>query len=322
MATANTQTGERRTPRWLHACAVLTACSAVPLLLLGSEVTVKQVGMVDPVGFREPWHIFLQLERAYRELGFLIEHSHRLFGFLVGICTIVLACGLWRFDTGRWLRWLGFIALGAVSLQGVLGILRVNQNVLMGRELAFIHGCTAQLVFALLCSIVLFTSRSWQEQRPSNAGTTARQLSFWAVGLVYLQIVFGALVRHYNSPLAQRLHFLVAFAVVAALVWLVKALRDDAAPWPELSANLRWLGFFVTLQIMLGVEAWMQKFAGGPLPELRPLTTGQEIVRTGHFIIGSAVFASTVVLALRIQRGLVWSLYFFPALIGRVEGAS
>ena len=40
-------------PRWLHAWAVLTVCAALPLVLLGAEVTTKQIGMVDPQGFRE-----------------------------------------------------------------------------------------------------------------------------------------------------------------------------------------------------------------------------------------------------------------------------
>ena len=50
--------GGRLAPRWLHWWAVFTACAALPLVLLGAEVTTKQVGMVDPQGFRAPWPCF------------------------------------------------------------------------------------------------------------------------------------------------------------------------------------------------------------------------------------------------------------------------
>ena len=79
-------------PRWLHAWAVLTAVAALPLVLLGAEVTTKQVGMVDDVGFRPPWHLLTASLRE-RGLGYLIEHGHRLAGFVVGTMAIVLALG-------------------------------------------------------------------------------------------------------------------------------------------------------------------------------------------------------------------------------------
>jgi cytochrome c oxidase assembly protein subunit 15 len=154
------------TSRWLHYCALATACAALPLLLLGAEVTTKKVGMVDERGFRAPWHmVSVLIEKAQRgepvDPGFVIEHSHRLAGFLVGILAIVLVVGLWLREKRAWLRWLGVLALAGVIAQGILGILRVNLNALMGRDLALVHGCFAQLVFALLVSMVAFTSRSW-----------------------------------------------------------------------------------------------------------------------------------------------------------------
>src|SRR5262245_4900401 len=75
--------------RWLHRWAVLTACITLPLLLLGAEVTTKKVGMVDPTGFREPWHM-VTVPLREKGLGFVIEHSHRLVGFVAGTCITVL----------------------------------------------------------------------------------------------------------------------------------------------------------------------------------------------------------------------------------------
>src|SRR5262249_48665429 len=188
--------------------------------------TTKKVGMVDPVGFREPWHL-LRTPLQELGLGFVIEHSHRLAGFVVGTCVIVLAIALWLREPRRWVRWLGLAALVGVSMQGLLGGLRVNLNALMGNNLALIHGCFAQLVFALLVSLALWTSRGWQT---ASAAADTPQLRHWSLltaCLVYSQAVLGALVRHKDVALGARAHLLVAFAVVAAVVWLGKLVADS-----------------------------------------------------------------------------------------------
>src|SRR5215470_6250411 len=84
----------RPVPRWVHILAVLTVCASLPLVLLGAEVTTRQVGMVDPQGLRTPWHIFTAPLRE-RGLGYVIEHGHRFAGWVVGVFAIVLAVSLW-----------------------------------------------------------------------------------------------------------------------------------------------------------------------------------------------------------------------------------
>src|SRR5258708_25915180 len=73
-------------PRWLHWCAVFTVAAAFPLLFLGAEVTTHQIGMVDQVGMRTPWHLFevAGAKIAEGNSGFLIEHSHPTFAWLFG----------------------------------------------------------------------------------------------------------------------------------------------------------------------------------------------------------------------------------------------
>src|SRR5262249_18688477 len=84
------------TPRWVHAWAVLTACLTLRLLTLGAEVTSRGVGMVDPRGFRWPWEILGLLADGENRANFalVIELTHRLFGFLVGLAAIVLCVAL------------------------------------------------------------------------------------------------------------------------------------------------------------------------------------------------------------------------------------
>src|SRR5437763_11893759 len=114
-------------PRWLHAWALLTVCATFVLLLLGAVVTTFRVGMADPIWPTYPWHLLL-ISWQEPSAGFLIEHTHRLAGYLVGCCVIGLACALWLGERRTWLRWLGLTALGAVIVQGLLGGFRVKLN--------------------------------------------------------------------------------------------------------------------------------------------------------------------------------------------------
>ena len=140
------------TPAWLHRWAVGTVCATVALLTLGAVVTTCRVGMADPIWPTYPWHMLLISYQEPRP-GFIIEHTHRLAGYLVGCCVIVLALGLWRYHARRGLGWLGLAALAAVIVQGLLGGFRVLLNALVGTDLALIHGLFAQLVFTLLVSV-------------------------------------------------------------------------------------------------------------------------------------------------------------------------
>src|SRR5262249_31273541 len=129
-------------PRWVHGWAVLTACLTLPLLTLGAEVTSRGVGMVDRQGFRWPWEIAaVLLDADYRaglglelSLGLVVELTHRLFGFLVGVAAIVLCVALLAKGRG-WRRWIGVVVLAAVTAQGLLGRYRVDLNALFGSTL-------------------------------------------------------------------------------------------------------------------------------------------------------------------------------------------
>lgn len=311
------------TPRWLHRWAVFTVLATLPLLLLGAEVTTKQVGMVDPVGFREPWHLLVIMDRAMRELGLLIEHSHRAVGFLVGTSTIILAVGLWLREPRAWVRWLGTAALAGVCIQGILGIFRVNLNAMMGRELALVHGCFAQLVFATLVSVAVCTSRTWTTALAMKEGElrSVRNWSLLTAATIYLQLILGGFVRHTSSPLGQRGHLLVAFAVVATVLWLGKLAAESSVRPLRRTAYL--MGGLLVLQLVLGIESWMLKFASGfAMADLRPVAPREELVRTAHFLTGSALFASAIVVSLLAHRPQAVVEPMATSGVRRLEGAA
>jgi heme a synthase len=281
-------------PRWLHRWAVLTVCATFILLLLGAVVTTFRVGMADPIWPTYPWHLLLVSWDEPRP-GFLIEHSHRLAGYVVGCCVIVLAVGVWRSRTHPRLRWLGVAALIGVIIQGLLGGFRVKLDRMLGSDLALIHGCFAQIVFGLLVSLAVLTS----ENRPAEISLTGlkriRRLAVATSILVYVQIVFGALFRHTYSSWGQRGHLLTAFAVVATTVWLVREVIDLPIRDKRILLPTLCLTALVALQLFLGVEAWMVRMTAVDV-------AWQAVIRTSHVLVGSLIFASSLVTTLQSYR--------------------
>ena len=147
----------------------------------------------------------------------------------------VAVSGLVARQRGSGVRFLALLALVAVMIQGLLGGFRVKLNELVGADLAAFHGVFAQVVLGLLVWVAVATA---PRGVPLSAGPEARRLHRWTVvlaHLVFLQVVFGALVRHFPTPLDQRLHFLTAFAATALAVLVIRAVLMNPAAVPRRS---------------------------------------------------------------------------------------
>jgi len=310
-------TTNQATPRWLHGWAVLTVLVTLPLLFLGAEVTTKDVGMADPQGYRHPWELLKVLAESVGFGGLQIEYSHRVAGFTVCMCAIVLVAGLWIFERRRWVCWAAVLALALICVQGLLGIFRVNLNELYGRTYAMIHGCFAQLVIAALVSIALFTSRGWtRDHAETPASLALRRWSLLTMLLVYGQLVLGSLVRHRDFLLGSRLHLLGAFVVVAAVLWLIK-LTWESDRRPQLAFSVKALIVLVGLQIMLGTEAWLGRAMQFYLRE--PGSMASDWVRSAHYVSGTLIFATSVVIAWKANRRPI--VLEEPTTVRTLEGA-
>src|SRR5205085_11274188 len=139
-------------------------------------------------------------------------------------------------------------------------------------------------------SLALFTSRSWfapAERSEIVDNVSLRRWSLAVVGLLYAQVVLGALVRHTRLPLGPRGHLLGAFVVVAAVVWLAKLVYDLHPRDRHLTGSVCFLGGLVLLQLFLGVEAWLAKFAVPQWAQLRPLMVTPDLLRSLHYLVGA-----------------------------------
>jgi cytochrome c oxidase assembly protein subunit 15 len=217
----------------LHWYAVVAAASVSLLICSGGFVTSHEAGMAVP-DWPNTFGYNMFLFPVSRWVGgVFFEHTHRLIASTVGLLTVILCIALFVIESRRWVKTLGLIAVGAVIVQGILGGLRVTEN---NAVLGLFHGCLAQSFFALMATIALVTSRFWE--RLEQAGTAGNEatnhasarrpvglaskaalhrspltshLSLltscrrWVVvvtGMVFLQLVLGASMRHSHAGLS------------------------------------------------------------------------------------------------------------------------
>ena len=157
------------------------------------------------------------------EIDKFAEHSHRLFGMVMGFLAIALVVCLHRYEARGWLRNLGWGSLGIVIIQGILGGTRVLQDSItvpgfamtLGEMLRIPHGILAQVYVCTLFAISVSLSRPWIE---GNSGSSAsgdsprngsgelgcglRRLALASTLLVFVQLIVAALMRHNNAGLA------------------------------------------------------------------------------------------------------------------------
>jgi cytochrome c oxidase assembly protein subunit 15 len=269
-----------------HRLAMLTAAATCVLIVFGGLVTNTGAALAVPDWPTTFGHNMFLFPWSQMQGGVFYEHSHRLLGAMVGLLTLALAAALWR--RGARLRALGIVAVVAVVAQGVIGGLRV---VLLTDGLAMVHGPLAQAFFALIVAIALVTSARMADPAPSVDGAT-RSLTLAATLLVYLQIVFGALLTHVGRI---DLHLLGAAAVLALVPVVTARLRrtGDAVAAPAARILLALLG----VQLLLGVGSYLARFSaiwipGGQLTML--------VLPVAHRLVGGLILAAVVVLAVRV----------------------
>ncbi len=243
---------------FLRYFAWFTAGATLLLICSGGMVTSKGVGMSVPDWPTTFGYNMFLFPISKWIGGVFFEHTHRLIASTVGFLTVVLAVWIWRTDSRRWMRTLGWIALGAVVLQGVLGGLRVT---MLKDQIGIFHACLAQAFFGLLVFIALVTSRFWR-----SLGEHGRRSSyFWfpvsTCILIYLQLALGATMRHQHRDLSI-LDFPAAYGqfIPDTSPEKIATINEwrDARALSDVTAAQIWLQMahrFMALLISIGVVA-------------------------------------------------------------------
>jgi cytochrome c oxidase assembly protein subunit 15 len=144
------------------------------------------------------------------DVAMFAEHSHRLSGATMGLITIALAVWLWRAESRRWLRNLGWWALAIVVIQGLIGGKRVlldathvpGFEMSLGQMLRIPHGILAQVFVCILFAIAVGLSRRWIEAPARNASGTIRALAVAGTVLMFGQLIIAATMRHNAAGMA------------------------------------------------------------------------------------------------------------------------
>lgn len=192
---------------WLNRFAWLTAAATLLLICSGGMVTSKGVGLAVPDWPTTFGYNMFLFPVSKWIGGIFFEHTHRLIASTVGMLTIVLALWLWLAEPRRWVRILGFAAVGAVILQGILGGLRVT---MLKDEIGIFHACLAQAFFALLVIIALVTSVSWRRpvastlptMHTAGAAKRLKPVALITTLVIYVQLALGATMRHQHRDLS------------------------------------------------------------------------------------------------------------------------
>lgn len=297
--------------RWLHYYLRLLAAASLLLIAAGGLVTSTDSGLAVPDWPNTYGYFMFAFPFSKMVGGILYEHGHRLIASVVGLLTIGLAVWAWRVETRAWVRRLAWIALAAVVAQGLLGGITVIY--LLPKPISISHAGLAQLFFALVVSLGVFTSPGWRSsyQRSEPLGDPILgRLALAVPGLVYVQILLGATMRHNDAGLAIPdfplafgrllppewslgigLHFahrMGAVAVTAAIVLLIVRVCGRHRHRPELVRPALLLGAVLLVQIGLG--AWT-------------VWSGlQPHINTAHVATGGLLWVVSVALALRVHR--------------------
>ncbi len=184
---------------WLARYSLIALVATVLLLYAGGFTTTIGAGMVFP-----DWPLSngsINPEGWTENTAMAAEHGHRLLGMIVGNLTLILAIWIWRVEPRRWMRLTALAALILVVIQGLLGGIRVLENEV---NYAIVHGCLAQVFLCVLAAIAVGQTKAWQRLRddPAKVQMIPNTTGLVLIGLVFVQLIVAAIMRHKGAGLA------------------------------------------------------------------------------------------------------------------------
>jgi cytochrome c oxidase assembly protein subunit 15 len=275
---------------WLHRYAIVLAVCTLFLVVAGASVTSKEAGLSVP-----DWPLSYGQLIPNMSGGVLFETGHRYVATVVGMLTIGLAIWLWLAEPRKWMRKLGWVAIGGVVFQGLLGGATVL--LLQPPPISIFHACVAQLFFSLTVAIALFTSRAWQnapEPVDDYGWPSLRSLSIVAPAMVVLQIALGAAFRH--RALSLMPHILGAIVVPIVILLTATFVLHQFPTHAALRTAAKALLGITIAQLFLGIAAYYTRLQAAENPLAMVLMT------VAHVAGGGLTLAATIALSIQIRR--------------------
>lgn len=277
-----------------HIFAVFTACAIFTLILAGALVTSNDAGLSVP-----DWPTsFGSIYRIPPMVGGVrFEHGHRMLAEFVGLLTIILALWTWRTDERQWMRRLSITALAVVIMQGILGGLTVLY--FLPPAVSTAHAALGQTFFCITLIIAIFTGRAsvaTPERVSQPAGRRTARLALISVGVLYVQLILGGLLRH--GGLSWWPHVANSIIVVAMLTWTTFRALSNYKDVDQIRKPALLIMILLMLQMCLGGAAFYTRVLHGreaPQPQLLMV-----ISTVAHVGVGALLLATTVILTIRV----------------------
>jgi heme a synthase len=273
----------------VHRFAVFIAYCTVLLLTAGALVTSNDAGLAVP-----DWPLSYGSLMPPMIGGIFYEHGHRMIASLVGALTIVLAVWLSRVEPRRWVRLLGWGALGLIIAQGLLGGLTVL--LYLPPAVSSAHATLAQLYFITIITLAVATSRWWQsdlEVREDRGSPSLRTIAVLTTASIIVQLFLGAAFRHGAFGIAP--HLVGAGVVTTMVIWTTRVLKHRFHDSRTLRRALVLLHATFGTQILLGGITYWVVLAALRDPQPLPLFIS---VTVAHVVLGALTLAASMVLTL------------------------
>jgi cytochrome c oxidase assembly protein subunit 15 len=187
---------------WVRRLSKLLVLSTLFLIFAGALVKSHEVGLSVPDWPTSYGYQMFAFPLSDMIGGIFYEHGHRMIAAIVGFLTLILAFLIYHTNDQLWLKKTGFLALGLVIVQGLFGGLTVL--FLQPTPISVIHALFAQTFFMVTILIAYGLSDERAHRIPyDKVGHVGLKIpAYWVMGLVYIQLIIGALMRHTQSGLA------------------------------------------------------------------------------------------------------------------------
>ncbi len=279
---------------WMHRFAVFTACCTFLLIIAGALVTGNEAGLSVP-----DWPL------SYGSLmppwvgNIRYEHGHRIIATFVGLLTVVLAIWIWKKETRKPIRLLGWVALGTVIVQGILGGITVL--FFLPIPISVMHACLAQAFFCTVLSLAWMTSSAWKRDTTplvqNEENLLLGRLGLLTTASIYLQLILGAALRHSKSGIA--FHIIGAMIVTIVVAWVTSRVyrhHPDLASLTRLSLSLTLL---LVVQLCLGIGSYIIRLE--TRNDVQPALS-MVAMTTSHVAVGALLLGTSLILTLQSFR--------------------
>ena len=308
---------------WLSRIGWATVLTTLCLLLVGGTVTSSNAGMAVPDYPGTYGHNMLlyPLSLMAADSMIYLEHAHRLFGMLVGLCTVLTAIAITTLDPRRWVKVVAWVLVVLVIVQGLMGGARVLKE---SEFIGVAHGVLGQVFFGMLIAQAIWLSPLWMSARNDPSAVFIPRMRRVATGFVHLyllQLLTGGVYRHLaNTGVSEAithsalgLHILGSLAVVVmAMLTAASAIGHPGEGDPRrrrlgltgqalyVAVVCQFLLGWVTLFVVLGSPNKGKAPTSEQLADVDPVPAYEAIIPTMHQGLGATLLGLGVFI-------LIWS---------------